>query len=193
MRRLQLPYGTSHSGFVLFSMTFLRNQVQFLKQRACVISVCAKSLSRVWLFATLWTVARQSPLSMGFSRWNTGVGWHFLHLPNPRIKPASLTSLAWAGGFFTASATWKRTWSVCIYIYTHTSLCVLSKPLTSLDLSLLQSLKKKKGLWIPLHWWLWILMGFCKVASLYMTCYCPLGSEWSATRCRFRVSGLFLH
>ena len=27
-----------------------------------------KSLSPIWLFATLWTVARQAPLSMGFSR-----------------------------------------------------------------------------------------------------------------------------
>ena len=78
MRKLQLPYRTSHSGFVLFSMTFLRNQVQFLKQRACVISVCAKSLSHVRLFGTLWTVACQSLLSMGFSRQNTGVGCHFL-------------------------------------------------------------------------------------------------------------------
>ena len=32
------------------------------------ISVKVKSLSRVWLFATLWTVAYQAPLSMGFSR-----------------------------------------------------------------------------------------------------------------------------
>ena len=31
-----------------------------------VISV--KSLSRVWLFATPWTVAHQAPLSMGFFR-----------------------------------------------------------------------------------------------------------------------------
>ena len=36
------------------------------------------SLSRVWLFATPWTVAGQAPLSMGFSRKNSGVGCHFL-------------------------------------------------------------------------------------------------------------------
>ena len=30
--------------------------------------VKVKLLSRVWLFATPWTVARQAPLSMGFSR-----------------------------------------------------------------------------------------------------------------------------
>ena len=33
--------------------------------------------SRVRLFATLWTVACQVPLSMGFSGKNTGVGCHF--------------------------------------------------------------------------------------------------------------------
>ena len=35
-------------------------------------------LSRVRLFVTLWTVARQAPLSMGFSSKNTMVSCHFL-------------------------------------------------------------------------------------------------------------------
>ena len=39
-----------------------------------------KSLSRVRLFATPWTVAHQAPPSMGFSGKNTGVGCHFLLL-----------------------------------------------------------------------------------------------------------------
>ena len=34
--------------------------------------------SHVWLFATLWTVAHQAPLSMGFSRQEYWVGYHFL-------------------------------------------------------------------------------------------------------------------
>ena len=38
----------------------------------------AKSLSRVQLFATLWTVAHQAPLSMGFFRQETGVGCYSL-------------------------------------------------------------------------------------------------------------------
>ena len=38
----------------------------------------AHSLCRVQLFASPWTVARQLPLSMGFSSKNTGVGCHFL-------------------------------------------------------------------------------------------------------------------
>ena len=35
-------------------------------------------LSRVRLFVTPWAVARQAPLSMGFSSKNTGVGRHAL-------------------------------------------------------------------------------------------------------------------
>ena len=37
-----------------------------------------QSLSHVRIFATLWMVAGQAPLSVGFSGKNTGVGCHFL-------------------------------------------------------------------------------------------------------------------
>ena len=62
------------------------------------------SLSRVRLFATLWTVARQAPPSAGFlqARINTGVGSHFLLrgiFPHLGMEP---TSPALAGGIFTA-------------------------------------------------------------------------------------------
>ena len=40
--------------------------------------MCAKSLSRVWVLATPWIIARQAPLSMGFSRQETEVGCHAL-------------------------------------------------------------------------------------------------------------------
>ena len=53
-----------------------------------------KSLSRVRLFATLWTVAHQALLSMGFSRQEYWSGLPFLspgHLPNPGIEPGSPT------------------------------------------------------------------------------------------------------
>ena len=42
---------------------------------ACCVFSC---LSRVRLFATLWTVANQAPLSMGSPGKNTGVGFHTL-------------------------------------------------------------------------------------------------------------------
>ena len=60
----------------------------------CVIS----HFSRIWLFATLWTVAHQASLSIGFSRQDY---WSGLlcsppgNLPNPGIEPSSLTSPAW--------------------------------------------------------------------------------------------------
>ena len=53
-----------------------------------------KLLSRVRLFATLWTVAHQAPLSMGFSRQEYWSGLPFPSpgdLPNPGIEPGSPT------------------------------------------------------------------------------------------------------
>ena len=54
--------------------------------------VKVKSLSRVRLFATQWTVACQTPLSMGFSRQEYRSGYPFPSpgdLPDPAIKPGS--------------------------------------------------------------------------------------------------------
>ena len=50
-----------------------------------------KSLSRVWLFATLWTVAYQAPLSIGFSRQEY---WSGLPFPSPRILKVKVKSLS---------------------------------------------------------------------------------------------------
>ena len=72
----------------------------------CVLS----HFSCVWLCVILWTVAHQSPLSMGFSRQEH---WSGLPcpppggLPDPGVQPASLLSAALAGGLFTTSATWE--------------------------------------------------------------------------------------
>ena len=73
---------------------------------ACMLSL----FNHVLLFAILWTVALQAPLSMGFSRQEY---WSGLpcpapgDLPDPEIKSASLTFPVLAGGFFTTSATWE--------------------------------------------------------------------------------------
>ena len=74
------------------------------------IHVCALScFSRVQLYATLWTAARQAPLSMGLFRQEY---WSGLpcpppgNQPDPGIKPVSLTSSALAGGFFITNASW---------------------------------------------------------------------------------------
>ena len=72
--------------------------------------VCPITQSFVQLFVTPWTVALQAPLSMEFSRPEYWSGLPFpplADLPDPGIKPASLTSSTLAGGFFTTSATWQ--------------------------------------------------------------------------------------
>ena len=87
-------------------------------------------------FATPWTVALQLPPSMGFSRQEY---WSGLpcpppgDLPDPGIEPASLTSPALAGVFFTASTPGKplpffhillRLFGVCFLEYSRfTTLC----------------------------------------------------------------------
>ena len=66
--------------------------------------------SRVRLFVTLWAIAHQAPLSMGFSRkeyWSGLLCPPPGDLPNPGIKPVSLASPALTDGFFTTSATWE--------------------------------------------------------------------------------------
>ena len=75
------------------------------------------------LFATLWTIAHQAPLSMGFSRLLPGEFLPvFLYcsglpcpppgdLPDLGIKPMSLMSPSLAGRFF-ITATWEA--HICI-------------------------------------------------------------------------------
>ena len=71
----------------------------------CVcVCVCTQSLSHVQLFVTLWTVAYQALLSMGFSRQEY---WSGLPCPppgdlsHPGIEAASLASPALASSFST--------------------------------------------------------------------------------------------
>ena len=55
-------------------------------------SVCKTRVSRVQLSVTLWTVARQAPLSMEFSRQDSWSGLPFPSpgdLPDPGIEPGS--------------------------------------------------------------------------------------------------------
>ena len=86
---------------VFFTIVMRRVQPQESDNDACVLSC----LGRVQLCVTPWTVARQAPLSMGFSRQES---WSELPclppggLLDPGMEPASL-----AGGFFTTSATWE--------------------------------------------------------------------------------------
>ena len=58
---------------------------------------------------TPWTIARQAPLSMEFSRQKYWSGLPFpslRDLPNPGIKPVSVTPPVLAAEFSTTTATW---------------------------------------------------------------------------------------
>ena len=62
-----------------------------------------KSFQSYPIFATLWTVALQTPLSIGFSRQECWSVFPFPSpgdLPDPGIEPTSLPSPALAGRFF---------------------------------------------------------------------------------------------
>ena len=72
------------------------------KSQCTVYGACVLSrFSCAQLFATLWIVACQAPLSIGFSRQEY---WSGLPYPppgdifNPGIEPVSLTSLHWQVG-----------------------------------------------------------------------------------------------
>ena len=64
--------------------------------------------SRVWLFVTLWTVASQASLAMGFFRqkyWSELLFPTPGGLPDPGMQSASLTSPALARRFFATNTT----------------------------------------------------------------------------------------
>ena len=86
-----------------------------------------KSLSRFWLFVTLWTVACRAPLSMEFSRQKQ-LEWVAIPFSRVSSQPRDQTQVSHtAGGFFTVWATREAQttqgcssfhgWSVyCVYI-----------------------------------------------------------------------------
>ena len=81
-----------------------------IRQRMPMLVCMLSHFRRVLLFSNQWTVARQAPLSMGFSRQEY---WSGLPCPppgdllDPGIEPAFLMSPALANEFFTISAIWE--------------------------------------------------------------------------------------
>ena len=77
--KLQLHTNSSseYSGLISFGIDWSRATITVKWSEV-------KSLSRVWLFATLWTVAHQAPPSMGFSRQEY---WSGLAFPSPGDLP----------------------------------------------------------------------------------------------------------
>ena len=80
---------TSHSVWriLLYNRTQTKpeskcSHVNGFQASACMPACMLSHFSRVQLFATLWTVARQSPLPMGFSRQEQ---WKRLQCPLPGL------------------------------------------------------------------------------------------------------------
>ena len=92
-----------------FVSDFRGESIQFYNIHACVWS----HFSHVWLFVTLWMVALQTPLSMGFSRQ---AYWSGLLCPPLGDLPDRDQTLspALAGGFFTTSTTWEAPTNIII-------------------------------------------------------------------------------
>ena len=89
-----------YSGLIFFRMDWM--------DLFAVQGTLKSHFSHVQFFSTLWTVAHQAPLSMGFSRQEYYSELPFPppgDLPDPRIKPVSLMSPALASGLFTTRAT----------------------------------------------------------------------------------------
>ena len=81
--------GLLHCGQILYQLSY--------QGSLCLLS----RFSHVQLFATLWAVACQAPLSTGFSRQEYCSGLPCPppgDLPNPGIKPMSLKSPHWQAG-----------------------------------------------------------------------------------------------
>ena len=102
------------SQVICMSFFFFFQTFKFRRSLVKTASVLSR-FSSVQLFVTLWVIALQAPLSMGFSRQEY---WSGLPCPPPRhlpysgIESTSLMSPALAGGFFTTSATLDKIISI---------------------------------------------------------------------------------
>ena len=123
------------------------------------LCVSIKLFSCVRLFATQWTVARQTPLSMGFPRqYRSGLPCPPAgDLPDPGSKPGSLMSPGLASEYFTTSAIWD---SSPIYLLWNTApWCSELLPLPDVMLSICL-------LPLGLPWHVWALQGQGSTSSL---------------------------
>ena len=108
----------------------------------------------VWLFGTLWTVARQPPLSMRFSRQEQ---WSGLPCPppgdltDPGIEPSSLMSPTLAGGFFSSfPRRWPQTAPPVFPILPKTFLLMLLRESSAGQLPLPTSCSLSMWIWSKL-------------------------------------------
>ena len=125
--------------------------------------ICLCELSRIWFFATPWTVAHQAPLFVDFARQEY---WSGLPFPSPEdlpyigIEPMSLVFPAFAGGCFYLCATWEAPnyghidFFPIIFQFSAPVFCInFSRNLLSVSMFALfpanEWIKKRTSKWIP--------------------------------------------
>ena len=85
--------GFLHCRQTLYHLSHQRSRwLPWFVKGGLIVKVKVKSLSRVRLFATQWTIAHQAPSSMGVSRQEYWSGLPFpspRDLPDPGIEPRS--------------------------------------------------------------------------------------------------------
>ena len=165
----------SHTVDILYYKNIVFNHdtetVMHTKYSICFsIFPCAKSLSCVQLFVTLWTVARQAPLSMGFSRpeyWSRLPCPSPGDLPDPGTEPRSPTLQADSflpeppGSPFFCQGIWKDIeFMDVVVVQSLSDVCLFETPWTaawqaSLSLTISLSLPKfmfiESVIWSPDH------------------------------------------
>ena len=107
----------------LFQLCVSEASLGYTAVHACVLS----RFSGIQLFATPWTAAHQTPLSMGFPRQENLSGLPCPppgDLPDPGIKPMSLASPALAGGFFTTNITQEALYCSSVQFSSVTQSCL---------------------------------------------------------------------
>ena len=102
--------GTSTHDVICSRLIFRKTQAAAKTKCTHHKCACAESLQSCPTFLSLWTIVRQVPLSMGFSRqeyWNGFSCPPPGDLPNPAIKAETLMPPASSARYFTTSATWE--------------------------------------------------------------------------------------
>ena len=91
------------------SLWFVSAPVQIIFLSSPSLFVLSR-FSHVQLFATLWTIAHQTPPSAEILQARI-LGWVAMpssgDLPDLGMEPAALTSPSWVGRLFTTSTTWE--------------------------------------------------------------------------------------
>ena len=88
-RPLPTPHHHTTTGRPAYHASFYQVHHVFSRQKVRVCCHCARTFSLCQLFVTPWTVAHQTPLSVGFSRGEYWGGLSFPplgDLPNPGIE-----------------------------------------------------------------------------------------------------------